>query len=249
MTFPSLTTPPASPLELEGLDVCYSPRSVGELVGHGRVRDAVNGGALRPADMDTAEVGEVESIWVPIWRCEGSVDGFHVSVGTTTRGGRSRLTPRGGFQHKERTHYILARSGFAIDPSTKMRVARADLVSLPDGFFEDGAFKEDGGALDGLRVSPDVSRSAALERAELALKREGQPASALYAKVDVKIHDARLMFYPLYVVRYRYGGEAVEGGASMFFAALSGTSGKVVASHHPSVLKSLGGKFRRLFGA
>jgi hypothetical protein len=237
MTFPPLVSPPATPLDLEGVEVCYAKRSVGELVGHGRVRDAVSGGVLRPADMDKAVVGEVEALWVPVWRFEGSVDGFHVSLGTTTRGGRSRLTPRGGFQHKERTQYILARSGFAIDPSAKMRVPRADLIPLDEG------------TLEGLRIEPDIDRVTAQEQAELALKREGQPASALYAKVQVKFRDARLMFYPLYVVRYSYGGEAVDGGASMFFAALSGTSGKVVAAHHPSVLKSIGGKFRRLFGA
>lgn len=235
--FPPLGTPPAAPLSLDGVEVSYSPRSVGELVGHGRVREAVSGGVLRPADMDKAEIGEVESVWVPVWRFEGSVDGFHVSLGTTTRGGRSRLTPRGGYRHKERTEYILARSGFAIDPSPKMRVSRSDLTPLGDK------------TLEGVRIAPDIDRATAQERAELALKREGQPNTALYAKVQVKIHDAQLLFYPLYVVRYRYGGEAVDGGASMFFAALSGASGKVVASHHPSVLKSIGGKFRRLFGA
>lgn len=235
--FPPLTSAPVAPLDLDGIEVSYSPRSVGEMVGHGRVREAVSGGVLRPADMDKADIGEVESVWVPVWRFEGSVDGFHVSLGTTTRGGRSQLMPRGGFQHKERTQYILARSGFAIDPSPKMRVSRADLTPLGDH------------ALDGVRVEPDIDGAAAQERAELALKREGQPSTALYAKVKVKIHDARLVFYPLYVVRYRYGGEAVDGGASMFFAALSGASGKVVAAHHPSVLKSIGGKFRRLFGA
>ena len=51
----------------------------------------------------------------------------------------------------------------------------------------------------------------------------------------------------LYVVRYRYGGEAVEGGPSIFFAAVSGTTGKVVASHHPSALKSVVGRLGRLF--
>ena len=235
--FPPLAAKPATPLDLSDVNVHYCRRSIGELVGHGRVRDAVRGGVLRPADMDKADVGEVESVWLPMWRFEGSVDGFHVSLGTTTRGGRSRLTPRGGFQHKDRTQYILARSGFAIDPSAKMRVSRGDLLPRKDE------------VLDGLCIEPDMERAAAQGRAELALKRDGQPSTALYAKVDVKIHDARLVFYPLYVLRYRYGGEAVEGGASMFFAALSGTSGKVVAAHHPSVFKSIGGKFRRLFGA
>ena len=147
--------------------------------------------------------------------------------------------PQGGFKHKDQTLYVLARSGFAIDPSAKMKVARADVAPLQTLESLDG---------DGV-VEADVDRAAAQERAELALKRQGQPASALYANVRVKIHEARLVYYPLYVVRYRYGGEATEGGASMFFAAVSGASGKVVASHHPSALKSLGGKIRRLFGA
>ena len=47
---------------------------------------------------------------------------------------------------------------------------------------------------------------------------------------------------------YRAGIEAVEGGPSIFFAAVSGTTGKVVASHHPSALKSVVGRLGRLFG-
>lgn len=240
MGFPPLITPASEPLDLAGVDACYSPRSVGEMVGHGRVRDAVTRGVLRPADMDKAEIGDVESIWVPVWRFEGTVDGFHISLGTHTRGGRERLMPRGGFKHRDRTLYVLARGGFMIDPAPKMKVARADLVAL--GADQD-PFDCQG------KVDADIDRASAQERAELALKREAQPSSALYANIEVKIHDARLVFYPLYVVRYRYAGEANEGGASMFFAALSGATGKVVAAHHPSAFKSIGGKLRRLFGA
>ena len=98
---------------------------------------------------------------------------------------------------------------------------------------------------------PDAAaalKADATDAAEHALRRKGEPSSALLAHVRTNISDARLVFYPLYVVRYRYGGEAVEGGPSIFFAAVSGTTGKVVASHHPSALKSVVGRLGRLFG-
>ncbi len=264
MSFPPLVVPPAQPLDLSGLDVSALPRTIGRMVGEGRVRDAITERFLRPADLETAEMSAVEAIWVPFWRVKGSADSFSLDVMTTVEtirerpdaivlggGGsrppdsrksgrtrtRTRTRPVGGFRHTDGTLSILARRGFPIDPGLALRMPLADLVLAEDAKLDPTA-----------TVLPDRPREEAAEAAELALRRSGEPSSALFAHVRTNIADARLVFYPLYVLRYRYGGEAVEGGPSIFFAALSGTTGKVVASHHPSAFKSVVGRIGRLFG-
>jgi hypothetical protein len=237
VSFPPLITKPSAPVVDEPAFVL--PRSVSEMAGKGRAKDAVTRGFLKPRDIETAEISEVEKIFVPLWRIEGSVDGFHIGLGEITNSrGRSRPFPTGGFRHHDGTLSVLARRGFAIDPSLKVKIPKKDLVPYADAPIDPSE-----------RVEPDVPRELAEKRARKLLQRKGEPRSALYAKVDVEIGEVTLCYYPLWVVRYRYGGEAIEGGPEVFFAAISGTTGKEVASQHPSALRSLGGKLRGLFGA
>jgi hypothetical protein len=253
MGFAPLITPAAEPISDEGAFVL--PFTVGEMVGKGRAKDEVTRGFLRPRDIDTAEVSDVERIFVPLWRFEGSVDGFHVGL-TVSRdrdGRRAMPLPTGGFRHQDGTLLVLARRGFPIDPSARAKFRGKGPINFDDRLGIAQIATKDlvplaGASLDGVpRVEPDLPLESAEKRARKILKRQGEPHSALYAKVDVELGDAMLCYYPLWVVRYRYRGEAVEGEET-FFAAVSGTTGKVVASHHPSALKSLGGKLRGLFG-
>ena len=240
MSFPPLIHPPTRPLELSDDEVFVLPRTIGAMVGEGRARDAAREGFLRPADIDRAEFHEVEKIWVPLWRVEGSVDGFHVGLTRfETSRGRAGVMPTGGFRHHDGTLAVLARHGYPIDPAGKVKIPKADLVPLSEHRLRNEAAE---------RVLPDVTREDAVAQAEQLLRRKGQPSNALYAKVDVQVKDVLLCYTPLYVCRYRYGGEAVEGGPAIFFTAIDGTTGKVVASHHPSAWRSLKGKLGRLFG-
>ncbi|MCZ7682997.1 MAG: hypothetical protein M5U28_30995 [Sandaracinaceae bacterium] len=265
MGFPPLVTPPAQPLDLEGVEVWVLPRTIGRMVGEGRARDAVTERFLRPADLDGAEMGPVEAIWIPVWRVKGSADSFSLDLVTTVEtirgatdaivlGGagrtppdsrkqrgrartRTRTRPVGGYRHHDGTLSILARRGFPIDPGLQLSIPLADLIPVDEAKLDPVT-----------TVLPDLPREDAAEAAEHALRRRGEPSSALFAHVKTSVADARLVFYPLYVIRYRYGGEAVDGGPSIFFAALSGTTGKVVASHHPSALKSVVGRLGRWLG-
>jgi len=265
VSFPPLVTPPALPLDLEAEEAFALPRTVGRMVGEGRVRDAIRDRFLRPADLDSAEMGPVESIWLPVWRVKGSADSFSLDIVSTLEtireipdvgvlggGGkrppdsrrrkgrtrtRRRTRPVGGFRHHDGTLSVLARRAFPIDPGLGLKIPLADLVPAADARLDPTD-----------TVLPDLPREDAADAAEHALRRTGEPSRALFAQVKTHIADARLVFYPLYVQRYRYGGEAVDGGPAVFFAAVSGTTGKVVASHHPSAFKSVVGRLGRLFG-
>lgn len=234
---PPLIVPAARPIEPPARETFVVPATFGQMAGHGRARDAVTRGWLRPADVDRAEVGAVERIYVPLWRFEGSVDGFSVGLSTFSRGnGRTGVIPTGGFRHHDGEVLVLARALFAVDPSAKVRIARSDLVAIEDAPIEDRE-----------RVDPDVSREVAEEEARNRLRRRGEPNQALYAKVDVRIRASALVYYPLFVVRYRYAGEATQGAEGIFHAAISARTGEVASAHHPPALRSVASRFRRLF--
>ncbi|AKF07531.1 hypothetical protein [Sandaracinus amylolyticus] len=240
MPFPPLVTPPSRPIDVDERDTFVVPATFGTMAGHGRARDAVTRGWARPADVDRAEIGPVERVFVPLWRFEGSADGFHVGLTTMPTGrGRPAVLPTGGFRHHDGEILVLARAHLAIDPSAKVRIARSDMVALRS---EDGA---QNAIDDHERVLPDVPREEAEETARASLRRRGEPHAALYAKVDVRIRAAALVYYPLYVVRYRYAGEATGGVEGLFHAAISARTGELASAEHPSALKSLAGRVRR----
>ncbi len=261
---PPLVQPTATPLDLDEVQAWAIPCAIGAMVGKGRARDAITEGVLRPADIAEAEIEPAALVWLPLWRVEGSVDAFSVGLTRTARtvlsgpdvgvlGGPGRRPPRspkkrarvrqgvlphGGYSHRDGVVPVLARAGFPIDPSAKVTLQLADLVPLADAELAPEA-----------TIAPDVPSAEAERHARRILARRGQPrGNTLFAKVDVEVRDARLCFYPLFVARYRYGGEAVEGGPRVFFTAVSGVTGKVVASEHPGALRSVGSKLRRLFG-
>ena len=212
------------------------PASFSEMAGKGRARDAVKARWLRPADLDRATVGPPQRLWIPLWRVEGAVDGFHVGLRASGSPGRARVLPTGGFRHEDAVVLVPARQGFPIDVSERAVVARGDLrpqleVAPPDDEI----------------VEADVSREAAEDEARLRLRRRGEPQQALYASVDVKIRAVDPVLYPVWGVRYLDAGEASGGTESEHYAAVSAHTGATVGERHPSVLGSIKSRLRALF--
>lgn len=239
MPFDPLVTPPQAPLSLEGVDAFVLPVTFGEMAGHGRARTAATEAKTLPADIAKAEVSRPERLYVPLWRIEGTSESFHVGLTTTApRGGRDRrlVLPTGGFRHQDRALLVLARRHFAIDPSEKAVVDLADARRYDEAPVGDAE-----------RVDPDVPRAEAEAEASERLRRLVAPSSALYASIDVRIRSASLVWLPVYVVRYRYAGEANGGIASEYHAAISARDGALVSERRPPLLGSIASKLRSLF--
>jgi hypothetical protein len=236
MGFAPLVTPPHEPLPLEGIDCFVVPVAFGEMAGHGRARDAVREGFTRPADIDKAEVGPVERIFVPVWRIEGTSEAFHVGVTTIQRRGGARLMPTGGYRHLDRTVLVAARRSFAIDPSHKAVIDLADARPVAELSIDQAE-----------RVVPDLPRADAEAEAHDRFRRLVAPSNALYAKIDVRIRTAALVWLPLYVVRYRYAGEANQGVPGEYHVAISARDGKLVSERRPPLLASLASRVRAFF--
>lgn len=237
MPFDPLVTPPPTPFSLEGVDAYVLPVTFGEMAGFGRARTAAREGVTKPADIARSEVSEPERIFVPLWRIAGASESFHVGLTSgTQRSGRRYVLPTGGFQHQDRTVLVPARRHFAIDPSEKAKLELADAKRLGDV-----------PALDAERVEPDVTRAEAEAEATDRFRRLVAPSSALYASIDVRIRSAALVWLPVYVVRYRYGGDANGGVATEYHVAISGRDGALVSERRPPLLGSIASKLRSFF--
>ncbi len=208
------------------------PASFSEMSGKGRARDAVKERWLRPADLDRATIAPPERVWIPLYRVEGSADGFHVGLRTSSAA-RGRILPTGGFRHHDGVVLVPARAGLAIDVSERATLARGDLQPL----------EQIDPPTDEL-IEPDIEAAAAEDEARLRLRRRGEPHQALYASVEVTIRSVELAFLPVWVVRYRYAGEASEA-ESEYHAAISAHSGALVSERHPPVLGSIASRIKR----
>lgn len=231
-----LNPAPASPITWAEGEAFAVPASFSEMSARGRARDAVRERWLRPADLDGATFGPPERLWVPLWRFEGAADGFHLGLSTFPRGGGGvRVMPTGGFVHHDGSMLVLARSGCAYDPSAKATIERADARPIAEVEIPDAE-----------RVVPDVPRERAEEDARAKLRRLGEPRQALYASVEVRITATQLVWLPMWIVRYRYAGEATAGAESEYHSAISARTGKVVSERHPPALASIASRLRRL---
>lgn len=231
-----LNPAPASPITWVESEAFAVPASFSEMSARGRARDAVRERWLRPADLEGATFGPPERLWVPLWRFEGSADGFHLGLHAFSgRNGRTRVMPSGGFVHQDGSMLVLARQSCPYDPSTKATIERADArpygeVDIPDAE----------------RVIPDVPLAQAEDEARNKLRRLGEPRQALFSTVDVKITSRQLVWLPMWIVRYRYAGEATRGAESEYHAAISARTGAVVSERHPPAFASFASRLRRL---
>jgi hypothetical protein len=235
--FDPLVTPPTAPLGLEGIDAYVLRVTFGEMAGHGRARTAAREGLTKPADIAGAERSEPERVFVPLWRIEGSSESFHVGLTSRSHGGGRRIVlPTGGFDHQDRAVLVLARRHFAIDPSEKAKLELRDAKPLADAPIADHE-----------RVDPDVTRADAEAEATSRFRRMVAPQRALYASIDVRIRSAALVWLPVYVVRYRYAGEANDGVATEYHVAISARDGALVSERRPPLLGSIASKLRSFF--
>ena len=131
---------------------------------------------------------------------------------------------------------VLARRHYAIDPSAKAKLELRDAKALAEAPIDDRE-----------RVDPDVTRAEAEAEATDRFRRMVAPSNALYASIDVRIRSAALVWLPLYVVRYRYGGEANDGVLTEYHVAISGRDGALLSERRPPLLGSLASKLRSFF--
>jgi hypothetical protein len=212
------------------------------------VQDRVGGSALRPHDIAAARLDPIALLYLPFYRLRVAVDGFHVGLtGASVRvGGASIPIPSGGSRHDAQDVLACARREFPF----AARLARPRFGAEPpvatvrlDQLVDAAQFDFNGAE----RVQPNVARQAAEDDAVRVVRGANEPRSgALFAQYDVRVKDVDLWLHPVFFTRYRYDGDARRQPQEDCFVAVCGRTGGVVAEHHPSALRSVVARARKL---
>jgi hypothetical protein len=198
-------------------------------------RAEVHEGVLRPPDVHQSEFAPLVLAHVPMWRVDVTASGFHVGL---SRDARDRsLLPTGGTSHKDDVVLVLGRRVLPFDPTAKLKIAMSELSPRAGHAFAEGEL-----------IQPDVTRDDAEREALERVRRAIAPSSALYSKLDARVRSTVFVHYPLWVLRYRYAGQARGDAAPLeCHVAVSARTGKVVSSEHPPAWRSVAEKIKRWF--
>jgi hypothetical protein len=245
-TFPKLENPVVVPAS----ERRYVAALLDMAAGRAAIERAIREGFLRPFDIHLAEIDTPRALWTPFWRVEVTVDGFFVNVENVTidSTGPAIPLPTGGARHKELAVTICARTDFPYEPKLPSLLARVSgsppLEIRADELVTDPPAEVL--AANGAEVvEADVNRERAQSMTTELMLRSVSPTHAFYSTYTPKIRSAQLVLYPVYYARYTYSGEARRRPGEELFVAVSGRTGAVISSKHPSVVRSVAAKVRR----
>ncbi len=246
-TCPKLSAPIAVPDD----EAFVAPATVARANAEVAAKAAILESFFRPSDIGSAALDRARLIYAPFWRVHVNASGFHLDLVRTSRsdGRPSFPLPSGGTRTKDAVVMVCARRLFPYDPRSKALASKMTWTGGSFGPFEVSlselaprrgfAFEE------GEEVEADVPRTLAEREAQELLRHSVEPRSAIYSKYESHVLSAAFCLYPLWAMRYRYNGEARSQAGEECFVALSGRTGKVLASHHPSALRAVSAKVRK----
>jgi len=245
-----MATFPKVPQAVTPAETFVAPATLDAERGRDAILRAVRQGFLKPLDIDTAATDEPVLLYIPFWRIEASVDGFHVGIGTVTSEGSGRTypIPTGGARHRDGVVMICARTMFPYEaklPTTFGGIAGAAPLQIGVAELAPRSAAEATLAA-GEVVDADVDEARARSVASSMLLRAVSPSNAIYAKYEPVVRTCTFCLYPVYYAHYRYEGEARRHPGEDFFVAVSGRTGAVVSAKHPSAVRAVTSKLRRL---
>jgi hypothetical protein len=245
--FPKVEHPVVIPLA----DTFVVPAMLDLEKGREAVQRAVRDGFLRPFDIARAEIEAPRPLWVPFWRTEVALDEPHVTVSNVNVGKEGRYVPipSGGARYRDAVVMVCARTDFPYEPRLSSLVGRlSGLAPIEVGSEEmtRPADMEMLEANDAEVLDADLHRERAESMVLGLLLGSVSPTHVLNRTYEPKVQTASFGLYPIYFARYAYSGEGSRHPGEDLFVAVSGTTGQVVAARHPSAVRSVAAKVRRL---
>lgn len=245
-TFPKLPQPVVPP-EASAFAV---PATLDAKQGSEAIQRAVREGFLKPSDIAGADLEDATLLYVPFWRIAVSVDGFHIGLSSIQSGntGRTIPIPTGGARHKDGIVMISGRTIFPYEPKLPSLFGR--MSGAPPLEVGTSELTLTSNARDALAagevVDADVDEVRARTIASQMLLRAVSPTNAIYSKYEPTVTACTFCLYPVYYARYRYEGEARRHPGEDFFVAVSGRTGVAIAAKHPSAMRAVATKLRKL---
>ena len=223
---------------------------------HRLAMKAITGSVLRPEDIGNAKIETPVLAYVPFWRIELRVEGYHVGIAGRLKTNDMWLPiPLPRRKHGEAVVLIEGRRLFPYPP----KLHAESKISGPLGLqrttmghwralrirTDEWSQRTDDDKLDGEVVQPDVNRELAEHEAKQRMVHAVVPNGAIFADYKPEIRSAACCHVPLFVSRYEYGGHANPHGGT-YWVVVCGRSGDVVGAHHPSVARAVARKIRKL---
>ncbi len=199
-------------------------------------------GLLRPADAaGLVKVGDVRPLWVPVWRVDLDMR-MEVTSSSDTFGEVS--------WSRETTHFrgdvaVVARRAFGLGRRCD---TSAPLCAEMGILWEHLVTREGEGELR-LATAPcveaDLGYQEAVRLATAYAERLAHGPSTTALETTGGSRDVQFVWVPIWWVGYEYRGEASESGEELGVLVL-GHSGKVLEERHPSKLRAVAARLRRL---
>ncbi len=222
-------------------DLCYVlPTSVAAEEAKRLLLLEAQVGVARPGDIRDGFFEEPVLVHLPIWRTSVHAEGFHIGVSTISiMTGRDRRIPlpipTGGVETKDVVVLTAARRFFPFDPTPALVIPQQKMIARAHS------------SLAGVVAEMDVPQAQAEQESIQRVRTAMRPSNALYAKMEANVRSIALVYVPLWVMRYRYDGEAVPNVGQEFHVLLDGAFGRVLSASHPSAFRSILGKAKSLF--
>lgn len=211
-------------------DVFVAPATLDAARGRAAVEHAVKDGFLKPIDIGAVDLEEPALLYVPFWSVDVSAEG--------QKSGTVMICARTSVPYEPKLPSLFGAIGSnATSPLNE--------VGMNDLFPVNAEAARE--ALAGAEVvDADVDRARSEAIASGLLLHAASPTHAFYAKFEPKVRASTFSLYPVYYARYRYEGEARRHAGEDFYVAVSGRSGDVIAAKHPSAVRAMANKLRKL---
>ena len=190
-------------------------------------------------------ITSVSPMWVPFWRVEVAVEGWvvdHSSAAGASTTSIDGVSERGAVS-------LCARRGFGT-PAKEVRDAtpHAAHVTLPPNALVPRASAEERDPW--LASAPRSDADIDAPEAEAFARRHGKVGvtseDTVLSSTKVTVARAQLVWALMAWVDYVYSGEAHPSGEGEFFVVLSAHDATVLAEDHPSKLRAVTARVRRL---
>lgn len=212
-----MATFPKLPQPVMPDEVFVAPATFDAAHGRAAVQRAVKDGILKPSDIESVELTEPVLLYVPFWRV-------------------------GGAFQKDGFVMVCARKDVPYEARVPSLVTELSGVKALDIGTNELVPSNAGAAREALAAGEVVDADIDKARAEAIVN--GMRLSPVSA--DPKSLAGTFLLYPFYYAPYRYSGESRRHSGEELFVAVSGRTGEVAFAKHPSAVRAMATKLRKL---
>lgn len=200
-------------------------------------------GLTRPSDAPArVRLTGATAFWVPFWRVAVEVDGWVVD--RSTKGNETSTRLDGGSRRE--VFVVCARRGFGQPEKDRARASlRQTLQDLPANAFVPRT-DDDPWLATATCVDADVDAPEVESVVHKLAKNRLNSNDTVFSMTKSTVQTTDFLWQLVWWVDFLYSGEAHPGGEGEFFVALAGHDDAVLEEAHPSALRAVTARVRKV---